>query len=89
MEITAHCYQRAKERYSLNKDSFDRLAEKAFNEGKKPKDFKGRIRKYIDKLGREHNTTPIVFGEYLFFFISSRLITTYQIPSEYKKYLKL
>ena len=89
MEITKHCYQRAKERYSLNKDSFERMVVKAIELGKKPTDFKGRIRKYLDKMTNEHNTVPVIFGEYLFFFAEnySKLVTTYQLPSKYKPYL--
>ena len=89
IEISLHAIIRAKERYKLNKNSFTKLAEKAFKEGRRPKDFRGRFRKYLDKLSIEHNTTPVVFGEYLFFFIGEKLITTYCVESEYKKYLKL
>ena len=34
IEISQHAYDRASERYSLNRKSFTRLAEKAFEQGK-------------------------------------------------------
>lgn len=68
IEISLHGFERAKERYSLNKNSFKRLVEKGFELGKRPSDFKGRFRKYLDKLSIEHCTTPVVYGEFILFF---------------------
>ena len=87
MEITQHAFDRAKERYNLNEKSFTRLAEKAFNEGHRQDSLKGKLKKYVNYLAKEYKSTPIIFGELLFFFKNDKLITTYQLPSEFKKYL--
>ena len=89
IEITEHAYDRAIERYSLNRKSFTRLAQKAFEKGKKQSDLKGKFKRYVNYLAKEYKSTPIVFGEFLFFFKGEVLITTYQTPPEFKKYLKL
>lgn len=89
IEITEHAYDRALERYSLNRKSFTRLAQKAFEQGKRQNDLKGKFKRYVSYLAKEYKSTPIVFGEFLFFFNGERLITTYQTPSEFKKHLKL
>lgn len=88
MKISQHAYERARERLGLNKKSFDRLVEKALISGRKANMFKGTIRKYFDKLSIQYKTSPVVYGEYLLFFVGNLLITTYQIPSSLKKYLK-
>ena len=88
MEITQHAYDRARERLGLNKNSFERLVEKALISGRKANTFKGIIKKYLDKLSITYKTSPVVYGEYLLFFVGEKLITTYQLPSNLKKYLK-
>ena len=88
IEITQHAYDRASERYSLNIKSFTRLAEKAFEQGKRQNDLKGKFKRYVSYLAKEYKSSPIVFVEFLFFFNGKKLITTYQVESKYKKYLK-
>lgn len=89
IEISQHAYDRALERYSLNRKSFTRLVEKAFEQGKRQNDLKGKFKRYVSYLAKEYKSSPIVFGEFLFFFNGNRLITTYQVDSQFKKYLKL
>jgi hypothetical protein len=64
------------------------LVEKALISGRKANTFKGTIRKYFDKLAIQYKTSPVVYGEYLLFFVGEKVITTYQVPSALKKYLK-
>lgn len=89
--ITDHAYDRANERLSLTKDSFARLAMKAFELGITHADAKGRLRKYMDSLWFKYKSANNVkiYGENLFFFKDNLLITTYQIPHELKKFLKI
>ena len=89
IEISQHAYDRASERYSLNRKSFTRLAQKAFEQGKRQNDLKGKFKRYVSYLAKEYKSSPIVFVEFLFFFNGKKLITTYQVESKYKKYLKL
>lgn len=89
IEISQHTYERAQERYSLNRKSFTRLVQKAFEQGKRQNDLKGKFKRYVSYLAKEYKSTPVVFGEFLFFFYGEKLITTYQVEREFKKYLKL
>ena len=88
MEITQHAYDRARERLGLNKKSFKKMVERALISGRKVNTFKGTIKKYLDKLSITYKTSPVVYGEYILFFVGEKLITTYQLPSTLKKYLK-
>lgn len=89
IEITKHAFNRAKERYGLNKKSFKRLAEKAYDLGKRQNDLKGKLKKYVSYLAKEYKSVPILYGSFLYFFKNDRLITTYQLPSEFIKYLQI
>lgn len=89
--ITDHAYDRAKERLSLSKDSFCRLALKAYTEGIKAKECKGRLKRYLDKLWFQYKNANnvIIYGENIFFFKDNVLITVYQLPYELRKFIKL
>lgn len=89
IEITQHALERGQDRYNLSKKSFTRLSEKAFEQGKKQNELKGKLKRYVGALAKEYKSSPILYGEFLFFFIGSTLITTYSVPAEFKKYLKL
>lgn len=89
MEISNHCFERAKERYSLNKESFQRLVGKALIEGRGQNDLKGNLKKYIGNLAKQYKAKTIIYGEFILFFGGDVLITTYQVPNNLKKYLKL
>jgi|SRR5579859_1617971 len=89
--ITEHAYERADERLSLRRESFYRLAVKAFEQGIQHSDAKGRLKKYIDGLWFKYKKANNVriYGENVFFFKGETLITVYQIPHELKVYIKI
>ncbi len=91
IKITDHAYERAKERLSLSKSSFERFAEKSYSEGIKHSDTKGTLNKYITKIWSQYKTANNVriYGEIVFLFYDNTLITVYQIPSNLKKYVKV
>ncbi len=88
--ITEHAYSRAKERLSLNAKSFNRLAITAFEKGLKHCETKGRLKRYIDSLWFKHKTASNIriYGENIFFFAGSTLITVHQLSTELKKHVK-
>lgn len=81
--VTDHAYDRAKERLSIKKESLDRLAEKAFNEGLKQSDTTGRVHRYITKLNEKANNIRI-YGDNIFIFDDNRLLTVYQLRLDMK-----
>lgn len=85
--ITGHAYDRAKERINLNRKAIDKIADKAYNEGIKHGDCKGRLRKFIDKLYLEYRSANNIriFGEFIFLFSGNTLITLYRLPNDLKK----
>jgi len=88
ISISQHAFQRAKERFSLNEKSLQRLSERAFSEGIKRKDVKfGKFGRFLDRLFLSKLTADNirVYGEIIFFFRGSHLVTLYQLPNEYKK----
>lgn len=89
--ITNHAYDRAKERLSLSSSALERFASKAFKEGIKHSDTKGKLNKYITKIwGATKEVNNIrIYGENVFLFVDNKLITLYQIPNELKRYIKL
>jgi len=89
IQISLHAYDRAKQRYGLSEKSFKRLAEKAYDLGKRQTDLKGKLKKYVCYLAKEYKSVPVLYGTFLYFFKNDRLITTYQLPQEYIKYLHL
>ena len=89
--ITDHAFERAEERLNIGKKSLERFAEKAYVEGVKHSDTKGKLNKYITKIwavDKEVNNVRI-YGENVFLFVDNRLITLYHLPNEFKKYIKV
>ena len=85
--ITDHAYEMAKDRLSMNRGSFEKLAGKAFLLGVKQADSAGNLKKYIDSkyfVAKSANNIRI-YGENLFVFSKNTLITVYQIPNNLRK----
>lgn len=91
IKITEHAYERAKERLRFKSEVLDKMAAVAYEEGLKHSESKGLLKKYITSLffqyGKANNIR--IYGEVIYLFASSTLITVYQVPSHLKKYLKL
>lgn len=91
IQITNHAYDMGKKRLSLNKKALARHAETAFSAGIEHSDVKGLLRKFIDKKYLSHKSANNIriYGEVIYFFVSDKLVTLYQVPTPLKKYLKL
>ena len=65
-----------------------KLAERAWTKGVRPKDTGGQFKKWLQTI----DNTPRVYGEVVYVFTFYRklpsLVTVYQVPVEFKKYLK-
>lgn len=90
IHITTHAYEKGKERLSLRAAALDTLALRAYTQGIAHKDTTGRLNKYITSLyfkyGKANNTK--IYGDVIFLFHGSILLTLYQLPNEYKKSIR-
>lgn len=88
MHLTEHSIERAKERLSLRRLSLQRLAERAFKSGKKRKECGGKLLKYLKRFDKEVR----IYGDVIFVFTTYKkepsLVTVWQLPPEFRKYLK-
>lgn len=75
-------------RLGLKKKAVKSLAEKAYYQGLGQKDFRGKFKRYLDKLYfKEGAANDVkVYHQYLFFFHDQTLITAYRIPNNLQKY---
>ena len=89
--ITQHAYDRARERLSWKPSTLDRMTERAFIEGVRPKYTRGQLRAYIDMKRERYKDARNVrlHGEVIYFFRGKRLITLYQLPTELRKFIKV
>lgn len=87
INVTDHAYEMAKERLSINKTAFLKLAEKAFKEGMGHKDSVGNLKKWIDGLYLKYKTANNIriYGENIFIFSGKNLVTVYQVPNNLRK----
>ena len=88
--VSDHAYDRAKERLSLNKKAFLRLAESAFIKGVRHSDTKGSLNKHITKMWFKYRSANNVriYGENIFLFKDNSLVTVYQLPNNLRKHVK-
>ncbi len=91
MEITKHAILRARQRLSLSENSFTRLVKKALSEGLKHEQTKGKLKKYLDELYKQEGTANNIhiYGDNIFFFCNEKLITIYQCPHEYHRWIRV
>ena len=89
--ITEHAYDRMKERLGWNRKAGQRMANKAYTEGKTHGETRVSLHRYLDSVYLSYgNANQMrIYGEALFIFSGSRLITVYALPTKYrgKKYL--
>ena len=90
LEATKHAYDRAKERLSWKKKTLDRMMRKAFEEGVTHSDTTGQLNKYITDLWFKYKTANNIriYGENVYLFRFTKLITLYRLPTELTKHVK-
>jgi hypothetical protein len=82
VKVTAHGELRLRKRLKLPERALERTARNAYLRGKRASDFKGRFRKYLEYLHRKNlplhgNVDIAVYGENIFIFAGTTLITTW------------
>lgn len=87
MKLTHHAADRADERVSWPKGVTEKMAEKAFNVGIRRADVSGSLNRYLfylEKNGQIADTARI-YGEHVYLFRGSVLVTIFPLQSKYKK----
>lgn len=82
MYISRHAAERLKERCGLNKKACERMAQKAFDEGIRHSQTKGRLNKWVTGLYfRNESANNIrLYGDKAYIFCGDLLVTVIQIP---------
>lgn len=87
--VTTHAFKRGRERLSLSTPAMQRTAERAFMEGFTRDDSAGRLRAYADERMRdsEEGSNLRFYGEHLYIFVGSKLVTVYKVPASLHNHL--
>lgn len=84
--VTRHADKRMRKRIGINRSAVERMARKAMTEGYTRYDFHGSLRRYLDALYHYNNSANNirVWGEKVWIFSDSTLITVLDLPQRYK-----
>lgn len=87
IEITNHAYDRMKERLGWNRKAGERMACRAYTDGITHGETRGSLHRYLDSVFLSYgNATQMrIYGEALFLFSGSRLLTVYALPTKYRR----
>lgn len=90
MNISKHAEERLKTRCGFNKETSERMAQRAFEEGITHSKTKGRLNKWVTRLYfRNKNANNIrLYGDKAYIFCNEILVTVIQIPVSLMKDLK-
>lgn len=82
MEITDHCYKRAKERLGLNKKAFLRHSVKMVEKGINVNKTKSHLKKWITDIVLRQKFKPKVYlyGNAMLITLAEKIITVYDVP---------
>ena len=84
VDVSNHAARRLKERCGLNKKSIQRMADKAFMDGIKHSDTKGRLNKWVTSIffyNKAANNIRL-YGDKAYIFAGNILVTVIQIPGD-------
>lgn len=87
-KISKHAEQRLKERNGLGKKSYDRIVEKAYENGINHSQTKGNLHKWMSGLYQKYprkGTEIKLYGDKAYIFVEQVLVTVLQIPNDIKK----
>ena len=87
LEITNHAYDRMKERLGWNRKAGERMAYKAYTDGTTHGETRGSLHRYLDSVYLAyHNASQMrIYGEALFIFSGTKLLTVYALPTKYRR----
>lgn len=82
MDISRHAAERLKERCGLNKKACERMVQKAFYEGIRHSQTKGRLNKWVTGLYFKNQSANNIrlYGDKAYIFCGETLVTVIQIP---------
>jgi len=88
--VSDHAMKRIRKRIGISKKSAHSLAYRAFEKGIKRKDVKGSFKRYLDGIYFKYCSANNVgvYGNHVYLFGGTTLITVFTLPSKYKKYQK-
>ena len=88
LRITKHGSDRTRERIGIPKKAVDRAAAIAFEKGLKHSDTCGGLKRYLDYLyfrGDGEANNMRVYGDHIYMFHDTTLITVLSVPPEHRK----
>lgn len=85
--MTNHGEKRMRKRMGLSKKALDKAYGEALLYGRHQREFKGSLKKYLDSKAEFYKATPIIHGHFIYWTSRGQLITVYQVPPKFKKYL--
>ena len=89
INLTAHAISRGKERLKWNENTLLKMAGRAYNMGVKHSDTKGSLNRYITSIWNKNKAVNNIriYGENLFLFTDTKLITVYRLDHKICKKL--
>src|SRR5665213_44865 len=89
--LTEHACKRARQRFSWNASTLERMSKKAFESGLKRKNTNGLLKKYLDELWNEHKHANNfrLYGKTLFVFSNHRLLKVWHLPPDLRPLAKV
>lgn len=80
--VSRHADSRLKERLGLPKSARKRMAQRAFEQGWKHSEARGKLKRYMDHCWLSHKNCENVriYGEHLWLFSGPMLVTVFEIP---------
>lgn len=88
MKITDHGFERMEQRLGLPKRAVERTAKIVWEQGFEHKDFKGRLKKYLDWVFLSHKKASAlkIYSEHIWLFTNQQvLISVWRVPKQFLK----
>ena len=86
-KLTKHGRKRLRKRLGLSKGScVEKNASMALENGIRPKELTGRLRRYMDAMARRYGSQPVLYNGYVYAFKESDvLITCFPVHRDFRK----
>ena len=87
--MTDHGAMRMHKRLGIKKKAVESAFQVALVNGKPAKEFKGKLKKFLDREARFYKSTPLIYGQNIYWVSKQdELITVIPVPAHLRKYLK-
>lgn len=90
IQLTDHAIERAKERLGWNRAALVRMMGKVLAEGLPQRETRGRLRRYLDAMSRDHRKGDgnRIWSNHLFVIQGGTLVTVIELPKEHQRAAK-